>query len=81
VQSILIQLQAFLFEESPSVRAEDCRKAVEAANNFTCTSCKHRPLRSWPVFPSYENDAFVLRKAETEIIKVRYLPPGGMQPF
>lgn len=68
-QSILIQLQAFLFEESPTIRAEDCRKAVEAANNYSCRSCKHRPLRSWPPFPTYEKEAFVLEKDEKEIIK------------
>jgi ubiquitin-protein ligase len=35
VQSVLIQLQAFLFEESPTIRAEDCRKAVEAVRPCT----------------------------------------------
>jgi ubiquitin-protein ligase len=69
VQSILIQLQAFLFEESPTIRVEDCRKAVETANVYTCPTCKHKPLRSWPPFPSYEQESFVLLKSERDLIR------------
>jgi len=68
VQSILIQLQAFLFEESPTIRAEECRKAIEQANSFSCTTCKHKPLRAWPPFPSYEQESFVLLKNERDLI-------------
>jgi len=69
VQSILIQLQAFLFEVSPSTQQFEIQKAVEAANNYTCPTCKHRPLRSWPPFPAYEKDAFILNKSEVELLK------------
>lgn len=53
VQSILIQLQAFLFEipATGSEWTQEHRQAKEAANNFSCTVCPHKPFRVWPEFP------------------------------
>lgn len=55
VQSVLTQLQSFLFEENLSAdkaKVEmEVKKAVKEANSFKCPSCKHGgKLSLWPAF-------------------------------
>jgi ubiquitin-protein ligase len=56
-QSILIQLQSFLFEENLSKNKQEVeletKKAVKEANEFKCKDCKHGgKLSCWPPFSS-----------------------------
>jgi ubiquitin-conjugating enzyme E2 D/E len=55
VQSILTQLQSFLFEETLTGSKEktemEIKKAVKDANSFKCNGCKHGgKLSLWPPF-------------------------------
>jgi len=55
VQSVLTQLQSFLFEENLSQNKEtvelETKKAVKEANSFKCRDCKHGgKLSCWPAF-------------------------------
>jgi ubiquitin-protein ligase len=59
VQSVLTQLQSFLFEENLSAdkaKVEmEVKKAVKEANSFKCPSCKHGgKLSLWPAFSAKE---------------------------
>jgi ubiquitin-conjugating enzyme E2 A len=76
VQSILTQLQSFLFEENLSAdkaKVEmEIKKAVKDANSFKCPSCKHGgKLSLWPAFNSKENsiEEFETIEDENEIIR------------
>jgi ubiquitin-protein ligase len=71
VLSILIQLQAFLFEV-PATGLEwtqEHRQAKEAANNFSCSGCSHKPFRVWPEFPNLDQETFVIMKSDVDIAK------------
>lgn len=59
VQSILTQLQSFLFQENLSedkAKLEvEIKKAVKEANSYKCGGCKHGgKLTCWPVFLAKE---------------------------
>lgn len=76
VQSILTQLQSFLFEENLDQNKEkvemDAKKAVKEANVFKCYSCKHGgKLSCWPAFSPKEDkkEEFKTLDSEKEIIK------------
>ncbi len=80
VESILIQLQSFLFEVPRKLRdierikddvseysnvddKNKYKKAVDLANEFKCTVCRHRgPIEPFPAFNERENDesAFII---------------------
>jgi len=74
VLSILLQLQAFLFEEEvddSAQRKKEVKMAVKQANEFYC-SCGHRgPLGAWPPFNTKETDlsSFLMVKTEEERIR------------
>lgn len=60
VQSVLTQLQSFLFEENLSANKETVelgiKKAVKEANSFKCSTCKHGgKLSLWPPFNNKES--------------------------
>jgi len=72
VQSILIQLQSFLFEEIIVVDQQKfnskVQTAIKLANDFNCTTknCRHSgKLTCWPSFPEAES-AEVFRILEDE---------------
>ena len=75
-QSILTQLQSFLFEENlnkdkATVELE-IKKAVKNANEFKCTKCKHGgKLSCWPIFQAKEQsiEEFVTLDTENEIVR------------
>ena len=107
VQSILIQLQAFLFEDSYSSakgerkeggtdrregsrdrgerggRRQEIKTAIDAAQDFSCITCPHKPYHHWPEIPPYNPNAnnaalnhtelkmgnFTMLKGEQEIVK------------
>jgi hypothetical protein len=66
VESILIQLQSFLFDTSSKAGSkgrdredyeDKVKAAVDEANSFKCSKCKHRgPIEPYPPFNSNEND-------------------------
>jgi len=65
VESILIQLQSFLFDKPKSKKAgrknenyeDEFKATVNEANSFKCSKCKHRgPIEPYPPFNNQEND-------------------------
>jgi ubiquitin-protein ligase len=63
IQSILVQLQSFLFEEDldkdEGQQIADIKKAVKQANEFKCSerNCKHGGrLACWPTFSTAEQN-------------------------
>lgn len=62
VESILIQLQSFLFYEQKKkketrLEAQDIKESVDLANSYKCNKCKHRgSIEVYPPFNQLEND-------------------------
>eukprot|EP01125_Pyxidicula_operculata_P013392 TRINITY_DN443_c0_g1_i1.p1 TRINITY_DN443_c0_g1~~TRINITY_DN443_c0_g1_i1.p1 ORF type:complete len:1172 (+),score=270.57 TRINITY_DN443_c0_g1_i1:16-3531(+) len=49
IQSILVQLQSFLFDENlDDIDPSDIELAVRGCKEFKCTDCEHIPNRPWP---------------------------------
>lgn len=80
IESVLLQLQSFLFEDMP----EDIEKtkgimighAIKQANDFKCSVCKHRgPLSADPPFPKNEQalSEFKMLKSPRELLKEELL--------
>ena len=76
VQSILLQLQSFLFEVPPDYKDKlpQIREAVKKANEFVLPEVGHKgPLSPWPPFTSRdkENDpnSYKIKKSEKELIQ------------
>ena len=73
VQSILVQLQAFLFNvddtDGSLAAAGDIPAAVKASQFFTCGACAHRPQRPWPDLPCL--------KSATELTAAERRAVGG----
>jgi len=75
VQSILIQLQSFLFEVPPDYKDKlpQIREAVKKANEFVLPEVGHKgPLAPWPPFISREKEndlnSYKIKKSEKELI-------------
>ena len=76
IETILIQLQSFLFEALPE-DIETTKKiiisdAVKKANDFSCHICKHRgPLSADPPFAQNEknSDSFIMLKSPAQLLK------------
>ena len=69
VQSVLLQLQSFFFEEmmDPEKSLPEIKMAVKRANEFVCQhpDCKHKgPLSPWPAFSNREGNLnnYVLKR-------------------
>jgi len=93
VESVLIQLQSFLFEVPRKLREIErirddvseydhlddknkYKKAVDEANAFKCTSCRHRgPIEPFPAFNERENDesAFVILRDPKVMLAEEFL--------
>ncbi|CAD8083774.1 unnamed protein product [Paramecium sonneborni] len=82
IQSILLQLSAFLFEEQITEKKEkqhaQIKKAVQAANNFKCTTknCKHGgKLSLWPQFNNKESEEqqFINKQTEQELLEQQFI--------
>lgn len=64
VESIMIQLQSFLFDKPKSKKKTDdddwedqFKETVNLANSFKCPKCKHRgPIEPYPPFHAREAD-------------------------
>lgn len=71
LQSILIQLQSFLFEGKNYSEEElkKIKKQLDQANSFECKCCKHKGrISSWPSFPkTQEESEFIIAKTEEEV--------------
>ncbi|CAD8069540.1 unnamed protein product [Paramecium primaurelia] len=82
IQSILLQLSAFLFEEQITEKKEkqlaQIKKAIQTANNFKCTTknCKHGgKLSLWPQFNTKESDEqqFINKQTEQELLEQQFI--------
>lgn len=76
VQSVLTQLQSFLFEEiltgTKENNLQQIKKAVKEANDFKCSVCKHGgKLSLWPTFNEKENviSEFEIIEEENDLIR------------
>mmetsp|Transcript_42111 Transcript_42111/g.48858 ORF Transcript_42111/g.48858 Transcript_42111/m.48858 type:complete len:257 (+) Transcript_42111:45-815(+) len=72
VQSILIQLQSFLFETPPKDSDEKIKEEVKKANEFKDLSVNHKgPLSPFPAFSTKEKDLnnFVLDMDDIELLE------------
>lgn len=77
VETILIQLQSFLFEELPAdllLKSRiTCKEAVRQANAYRCThpDCNHQgPIKPYPPFNQKEKDigSFLMVKTPDELL-------------
>jgi hypothetical protein len=77
VETVLIQLQSFLFEELPAddlkISKVAVKEAVKLANNFKCVhpECNHQgPLKPFPPFNNKEKDPdqFIMLKTKDELL-------------
>jgi len=91
VEAVLIQLQSFLFEvpskkkmgskkatsDAESYAERDIYKdAVDEANSFKCTMCKHRgPIEPYPPFNPKDNDlqSFIMLKDPKTLLEEEML--------
>lgn len=76
VQSVLTQLQSFLFEENLDQNKErvemEVKKAIKESNVFKCRACKHGgKLSCWPAFSTKENNKedYMTLEEENSILK------------
>ena len=71
IESILIQLQSFLYESRHSYGGD----AVQRAKNFKCLLCKHKgPLSPYPPFAKeVDADEFIQVKTPKELLKEELL--------
>ncbi|CAI2362392.1 unnamed protein product [Moneuplotes crassus] len=72
VQSVLIQLQSFLFEKPPKHSEEKIKREVKLANEFKDLSINHKgPLSPYPPFSTKEKDedSFVMAITEKELLE------------
>ena len=72
IQSVLLQLQSFLFEASYEEKDNEkkIKKAVNDSNSFKCKVCKHGgKLAAWPQFNVKEadNDCFKIFESEKDL--------------
>jgi hypothetical protein len=77
VETVLIQLQSFLFEELPADLLKKaritCKEAVRQANAYRCThpDCNHQgPIKPYPPFNQKEKDigSFLMIKTPEELL-------------
>ena len=72
VQSVLIQLQSFLFEKPPKDSEEKIKEEVKKSNEFKDLTVNHKgPLSPWPPFNTKEKDAnnFLLDMEDMELLE------------
>ena len=72
VQSVLIQLQSFLFEKPPKDSEEKIKEEVKKANEFKDLTVNHKgPLSPWPPFSTKEKDSnnFLLDMNDSELLE------------
>ena len=72
VQSVLIQLQSFLFEKPPKDSEEKIKEEVKKANEFKDLSINHKgPLSPYPPFSLKEKDeeSFFMTMEDLELLE------------
>ena len=71
IQSILMQLQSFLFKEPSQSQYDQIRKEVDKANEYQYTRKEARGQKQMIPFTASESnpDFFILQKSEQELLK------------
>jgi len=70
VQSILVQLQSFLFVRQEDAEPNAVVKAIKDARDFKCPGCEHRNYRHWPPLPStIDNAEWLVVKSQTAYLR------------